>query len=1333
MRKLKIILITLLIIIGGGALLLTSLYVFTPVVDNAVLGLVNRFSGDDWKIEFGELSGNLFGTVRLDDVRAIHHADTINSRRIELDYSLLDVLKQEYNVQRLSIAGPAVKWHLPPDTSTAPAQPLDSVLAGILPEAFPKISLKRLEISDGSVELVRDTTTENITNINTMLSVELRPDKIYLAPEQLTANWENRNWQLDALTFTADGSWDSLKIADLTIDFAGIALRGSGSVMLRPPLRWTFQFDSLNGNLEKLGKLGVEVPYEKGRFDVNGNLQGTAESVSGSVALSGSLDSLQVRRFSADIGFQPDDGLRLQNVQLDANFAQLNGDFHIGTNENNAVNARFSGLDLQKMNVTDVPGKLNGNINFRFAGTDAARISGSGKARLYKLAYDDMRLDTLALSLSANNGNWKFEKPSRIVVSEGAVFNMAGTLSRDQILDVSLTTERNSLDSLAKRLAIENIGGAGSMELRLTGKMTDPSLDGYIYLDSLTYDKTVVYGISGDTKIADLASKRQGFFDLELATGYIGDVFLTSGLAQFQFDGNRITFDPFQFYSEENSIESAGEFTFSDSLLTLSLSHFQLDYEKYNIRNDTPLNVRLYGGDSLIIEPLKLVAAESGEISAEGTLLLSEGGNSNLQLQLQNIRLAPFNEYIFWDHELSGFVDTDVELYGALDNPEVDINVNFNELAIDSTQIGRAYGDFSIADKRLSINVISFEGQNDSYMDVNGNVEFELAESDSGQEVAVARDIPLGFNVVFGNFQIEDYNFLLQSTVPVAGAITGRLDIGGSWQKPQATLSLEGKSVKSGDYEFPALVVDAEMQPDNLVINSADINFLNSEIKVRGEKALSWNPDQPDSIFSDKYLELFVEIKEDSLNFLNAINPELERLVGDITANAHLKGDYDNPQFEALAFSVKDGRFYLSKVENSIDDINTSGHLEGTRLVIDDFTARSPKPKRRGNFLQRWFQSVKSLFYEEPVRGDIRGSGWVDLADVTRPRVNLSMNIDDAYFNYFLENTQVVIDTRNLTVTGRDTILVAGDITIVEGDVEFDFVESEKNLLFETNVREEPPFVIYNLNIEIPSNFNVRSYETLNSFDMAIDGELRVISQPRSELEMSGSLNTSGVYFVQGEEFKIEDGKIEFVNPKELPELNLTARTFKKDQIRDQQLTFLLNVHGKIDSPEKEIVIQDEQGNVLNYEVKDQLALLLFGMTFDQLGGSDAQDILLSRGEQVLTQALVSSIEREARTFTGLDQIRLDQQDSFFSSKLNQPSTLSLGKYLTPNLYLEYRSRLASTGLGNVPAPQLSWEAGNQIYLQYRLNRSWSFSTIYQKTLEGNNKVQFDINWQTGF
>ncbi|MCB0312896.1 MAG: translocation/assembly module TamB domain-containing protein, partial [Calditrichaeota bacterium] len=94
---------------------------------------------------------------------------------------------------------------------------------------------------------------------------------------------------------------------------------------------------------------------------------------------------------------------------------------------------------------------------------------------------------------------------------------------------------------------------------------------------------------------------------------------------------------------------------------------------------------------------------------------------------------------------------------------------------------------------------------------------------------------------------------------------------------------------------------------------------------------------------------------------------------------------------------------------------------------------------------------------------------------------------------------------------------------------------------------------------------------------------------------------------------------------------------------------------------------------------------------------------------------------------------RLDTQESFFTNRLNQPSSLSLGKYLTPKLYLEYKSRLSSSGLGGVPAPSLSWEAGNRIYLQYRLNRTWSFSTFYENTEEGNGKVKFDINWQIGF
>ncbi len=372
-------------------------------------------------------------------------------------------------------------------------------------------------------------------------------------------------------------------------------------------------------------------------------------------------------------------------------------------------------------------------------------------------------------------------------------------------------------------------------------------------------------------------------------------------------------------------------------------------------------------------------------------------------------------------------------------------------------------------------------------------------------------------------------------------------------------------------------------------------------------------------------------------------------------------------------------------------------------------------------------RKIRNLLFADKRTGNIRGRGRIDFTHLDRPKYDLQVSLDNVYANYFLENTQVVVSSNNVHVSGRDTILIEGDLLVNEGDIVVDFEESEKNVLLSPSLREEPPFVEYNFDIEILPNFYVRSSEPLNSFDLQLSGNLRVIQEARSLLEMNGTLETSGDYFIQGEDFEIQSGRIDFVNPKELPEVNLFA------QKRKNNFVFNLNVRGRIDQPEKEITVQDEMGNTVYLpDVKDKMALLLFGVRFDELGTS-TDSLLLQKGEQVLTQAVISTIESEARTFTGLDQIRLDAQESFFKSRLNKPSTLALGKYLTSKLYLEYKSRLASSGVGNIPSPSLSWEAGNEVYLQYRLNRNWSFSTIFQKTLEGNDKVKLDISWQVSF
>ena len=50
-----------------------------------------------------------------------------------------------------------------------------------------------------------------------------------------------------------------------------------------------------------------------------------------------------------------------------------------------------------------------------------------------------------------------------------------------------------------------------------------------------------------------------------------------------------------------------------------------------------------------------------------------------------------------------------------------------------------------------------------------------------------------------------------------------------------------------------------------------------------------------------------------------------------------------------------------------------------------------------------------------------------------------------------------------------------------------------------------------------------------------------------------------------------------------------------------------------------------------------------------------------------------------------------------------------------------------------MPATSLNWDAGNRLGLQYRINKHWSLDSYYEKTLQGNNKVQLGLNWEYSF
>lgn len=1335
-KKLSIILGTLFLFGIGLLLVLIMLYAYSPVLDKTLINTINRLAGEDVSVNIETISGNLIGTVRLDGVTVTTPDHQITCDRVELDYSLLDIIGRRFIVDQAVLIKPDISLDFSATDSLADSSevPLDSLLAGLNPETWPMVRIGNFIVDDGTAAIKRATSLDTLSNLNMELSGEISDEKIALQPQYIRGTWVNRDIDIRNLTFKLLGNKKRVTLNQVTAEIPDVYFNGKGEVEFQPGFRVLFFPDSTRFDLNILKKFLPDLPFQEGYLSVAGhfiNTPGKLADFQGEITVSGQLDSIFIQNLSAEYHKKAGgDALYLDNLSARTNVGNIDGQLLISQEDSSECHIHTENVNLRELGIVSEDIILNGRVDYRFLDWDLNKMSGEGVVNLNDFRAGDVAIDAIRLNVMTNAGNWHILDPSQVIVGEEAMLTVAGSIYNNQTIDIRLFSENSNVDTLLSHFAISDIGGNNALiDLHLTGKLDDPSIEGEIDVPQLTYgDNVELYGIYGVGNIKDvlnLNNTRNGDFNLEVGTCYLGDVFLKAANVNLLFSRNRIVANPFLFYSEEDSINGRAYISLQDTATIVSIANLELFLENYFVRNDKMIEARL-ARDTLFVDRFNMVSADSGRLSSRGYIALN--GNSSLYTEIDNISVAPINKRLYWDYDLQGLLDeTTIDIFGDISQPDMDVQVFLKDFSVDGYPVGEIFSNFSIFDGNLGINTFNLDSGSDSYLSLNGDIGFQLFSEDSSK--AAFADTPLGLNIVLGNFRLKDYDFLYESKYPVDGQLTGRLDLSGTIRDPQGELTLSGENVAIGENNFPEIQLESRLLSDKIILDKGLVNFENSEIHLSGEKTIGYDPVNFDSafvetLFRDKQFQLSLNIREDSLNFLNALNAELESLTGEIVLTAELEGDYDDPRITAGNIQVKDGILNLARYENTIEEIELVTRLQGSRLLIEKCTGRSSKTIRRRNLFQRWFDNVSGLFVKQQVTGDIAVEGYIDLASVIRPRYQLSVDLHNSYFNYFVENTEVALSTTDLQISGQDTIQIRGDVQVNRGDVELDFVDSEKNLLLITNVRETVPYLRYNINVEILPNFTVQNRDLLNSFNMQLSGNLKILQEPKGALEIYGVLETDGKYYIQGIDFEIQRGKIDFVNPKEIPELNLVALKERNDHI------FNLNVRGKIDAPEKEIVVQDKDGNRTHHtDVKDQMALLLFGTTFDQLSGAD----VVSTGGEAVTQILISQIEREALTFTGLDRISLNSPDSFFQNRLNQPSTLSLGKYLTANLYLEYKSRLSSSGLGGIPAPSLSWEAGNQIYLQYRLNRNWFFSTYYENTQEGNGKVKLDISWQLGF
>ncbi len=202
--------------------------------------------------------------------------------------------------------------------------------------------------------------------------------------------------------------------------------------------------------------------------------------------------------------------------------------------------------------------------------------------------------------------------------------------------------------------------------------------------------------------------------------------------------------------------------------------------------------------------------------------------------------------------------------------------------------------------------------------------------------------------------------------------------------------------------------------------------------------------------------------------------------------------------------------------------------------------------------------------------------------------------------------------------------------------------------------------------------------------DGGLSGVLTVSERPGRATTGQGQIAVDGTYRAYGQNLHIERGQLLFAStPIDNPGLNIrAARKLNPNAIIDDGQEVGLLVSGTAQRP----ILTVFSNPVM--EQSDALSYLITGKPLSEVKGGEGS--MVSAAAQALGSAGGDLLARRIGSKIGVDDIGVSSNEALGGS-----SAFTVGKYLSPRLYLSY-------GVG-------LFEPGTVITLRYRLSQRWNF------------------------
>ncbi len=1332
-------LLTLLIGIGLAIGIVIMLYWQTNAVSMAVEKRLNEKLNPDIEIQYKSISGSLFHTVNISQLDiTIKDKFKIGLSGAHLVYDVWPLIHKQIRISEIRLDSVVVDQLGMEVNKTKSTFNLDSLLARLQKGRFvdkildrlPDIKIDALEVLMKTVRLVG--TDREFENILIRFNLRGTKDRLNINVEHLAADWPARQLSVRDFGFHLIAERGHLVLNKFKLYTANSHLELTADVELGQVPRFIVTFDDFLFNGLDLATFSADSILTKSLLHGETVIIGEPLDFNIESHFSGTAGARRLENLTLKAGY--DHGLiKVDTLSVNSTAGKLSLSGLVRNLRQASGSIRIEKFDIHQFMPSLARSEINGTLSFSIPEISVRKPRVHSVLVAHSCSYDVFSMDSLRIELDSKDGALYLAQPSFVRLTDQAEFSIYGRLSAKRELDVRITALNGQLDKLGKSVGIDSLEGSFYTNFRAFGKLSDPDISGELVTRNFKYGAVTLDSLSLDFFFNNLLSKPSGGGRFNINNGNVYDTPVNDVYIYAIFEGGIISIPEAQIYSGPNFVQTSLDIISKPDSMAININELKMAYQDYVLSNKTDIHF-VQKSEMLSLKGFNLYGPQNTVLLASGSYNLYNTAGS-LDLGLNHIALEPFQRFLDPQSVTSGVVSGKVKLSLRDSIPDAQIKLSGTDLVFVDAPLGMMDADISFHKDSLSINRFTSRYQN-ALISAKGDLNLALTKN-LGQIYELIRQTRTNLDLNWSNIDLSNYNKLLRIKKPLKGRIGGYLSISGDLGEPLMKQSLRMRNFTYQNFKIDSLVMFGQYNSGYMILDSLSADINGTSFNARGWQQIDLGVDARDSSLADNPLDFYINSKDDQLAFLGLLNPQIESISGPYELALEITGTPGKPAIASGYIHLDDGTILLSRVKDPIKNVTLNADIEDNIMTIHKFHGKSEKKK---DFLEKSYSYLSFLWSwmlpGEKEKGIMDISGTIGLADLNRPKLNLNIKTRKFYVDYFVENARLLLNTDNLSIKGQDTLYISGILGIPGGEFIVDLTQMAKNAnLNKPSSKAGPPFTDVNLQIDVPGNFVVRNagFDLSNNFRIAMGGNLRAIIEAGSNrMLLTGVLETkSGKFSTLNQSFNVVSGTIDFTNPLRInPDLNILTERKSDGKI------FELTIMGNLDHIRQDIrVIDQKSGEELALSEQEKLTLLSLGADLSTMGNNTGSAVR-GVGEDVATNSLLTAAERGVENVTGLDKVEISSSDKLLDLeklKLNNglaQASISFGKYLTSDLYVEYRTNFGS----NVPTPKLSWDAGNRIGLEYRINHFWSLKSYYEKTVPlGNNKVQLGLSWKYSF